>query len=171
VEIANQLLSRPEFIKTPDQYLSVLTTGNLEPLYEFDRSRQRLIKAENEAMMGGEENIPVLFTDDDAIHVLEHACLLDSPEARKDPELVSRVRIHIQAHMDQAKMKSPEMAAMLKQTSFFMPEQPPPPGGPGNGAPPQVNPAMMGGQPNPQQQIEESASGVRLPQPAQPPQQ
>jgi hypothetical protein len=157
VEIANQLLQTPGMIKTPEQYLAVLTTGNLEPLYEYDRSRQHLTKAENEALMEGEQ-VTALLTDDHAIHVLEHSCVLNSVEARKDPNIVQNVLTHIQEHIDLSKQMTPEMAAMLKQTSFA--PAPPPQ------APPQPGPeAPM----NPQTQLEQQASNVNLPQPAQSP--
>lgn len=157
VEIANQLLSRPEFIKTPEQYLSVLLTGNLEPLYEFDRSRQHLVKLENETLMKGQA-VQAILTDDHAIHVLEHSCIANNPEARKNPQLLANLFAHIQEHIDMAKNMPPEMAAMLKMTSFAQPAPAPMPQGGG------VNPDM--GQPvNP---ITQQAEQVNLPEPAQP---
>jgi hypothetical protein len=156
VEIANQLLARPDFIKTPEQYLGVLTTGNLEPLYELDRSRQHLVKSENEALLSGEK-VQAVLTDDHAIHALEHSCISNNLEVRKNPQILANVLEHIQEHLDMAQQMPPQMAAMLKQTSFAPP--PPPPG-----APPEVNPNLMNQTPTEQQ-----ASGVNLPKPAQSP--
>lgn len=161
VEIANQLLQTPGMIKTPEQYLSVLTTGNLEPLYEYDRSRQYLTKAENEAMMNGEQ-VHALLTDDHAIHALEHSCILNSPEARKRPDIVQTVLNHIQEHMDLAKQMPQEMAAMLKQTSFAPP--PPPPQGAPAGP---VSPEMLNQAPPLEQQA--APGEVSIPKPAQSP--
>ena len=158
VEIANQLLSRPDFIKTPDQYLSVLTTGNLEPLYEYDRSRQYLTKAENEALMQGQD-VEALLTDDHSIHVLEHSCILNSIEARKNPQIVQNALTHIQQHIDMAKQMPPEMSAMLKQTSFAPPPQ--------QGPPPQVSPETLNAQPALEQQA--APGNVNLPKPAKSP--
>jgi len=158
MEIANQLLQTPGMIKTPEQYLGVLLTGNLEPLYEFDRSRQHLVKAENEAMMNG-QLVKAVLTDDHPIHVLEHSCVLNSIEARNEPNILQAVLTHIQEHMDIASQMTPQMAAMLKQTSFAAPPpQPPPQSGPG----PNIEPSMMAppGQ---------SEGGVPLPKPAQSP--
>jgi hypothetical protein len=157
VEIANQLLQTPGMIKTPEQYLSVLTTGTLEPIYEHDRSRQYLTRAENEAMMNG-ETVEALLTDDHAIHALEHSCVLNSLQARKRPEIVQTVLTHIQQHIDLAKQMSPEMAAMLKQTSFA-----PPPAPQGAG----VQPEMVNAQPPLEQQA--APGQVNLPKPAQSP--
>lgn len=157
VEIANQLLQTPGMIKTPEQYLSVLTTGTLEPIYEHDRSRQYLTRAENEAMMNG-DTVEALLTDDHAIHALEHSCVLNSLQARKRPEIVETVLAHIQQHIDLAKQMSPEMAAMLKQTSFAAPAAPQGAG---------VQPEMMNAQPPLEQQA--APGEVNLPKPAQSP--
>ena len=161
VEVANQLLQTPGMIKTPEQYLSVLTTGNLEPLYEYDRSRQHLTKAENEALMQGEV-VTALLTDDHAIHVLEHSCVLNSMETRRDPNLIQNVLTHIQEHIDLAKQMTPEMAAMLKQTSFAAPPQQAPM--PQEGG---VNPQALNQQPPLEQQA--APGEVPLPNPAQSP--
>lgn len=159
VEIANQLLQTPGMIQTPEQYISVLTTGNLEPIYEFDKSRQYLIRSENEAMMAG---VPVtaMLTDDHAIHVLEHSCVINNIEARKSPKIVQSVLNHIQEHLDLAAQMSPELAAMLKQTSFQQQQAPP--------QSPATN--VM----NPNTPLEQQVTDINLPKPAQsplPPQQ
>jgi hypothetical protein len=161
VEIANQLLATPNMIKTPEQYLGVLTTGNLEPLWEHDNSARMLIKAENEELMEGKPQIAVL-TDDDAIHVLEHSCILNSPEARRSPQILQNTLDHIQQHIDNAKAKDPALTAMLKQASFAQQAPPMAQGGgsTGDGLPPVMDNA------NP---ITQQAEQVALPEPAQPP--
>jgi hypothetical protein len=161
VEIANQLLATPGMIKTPEQYLGVVTTGNLEPLYEYDRSRQHLTKSENEALMQGQDVIAIL-TDDHAVHVLEHSCVANNIEVRTKPELLQKVLDHIQDHINIAQQMTPEMAAMLKQTSFYQAPQPPPQAMPQSGG---VNPNLIG----PQTTLEQKVSGINLPKPAQSP--
>lgn len=155
VEIANQLLQTQGMIKTPEQYLGVLTTGNLEPLYEYDRSRQHLVKAENEKLLAGEQ-IEALLTDDHANHALEHSCVANNIEARKDPTIMQNLLAHIQQHIDMASQMSPQMAAMLKQTSFAPP-------------PPQAGPIPDGGGVNPQAVESPQGPGVPLPEPAESP--
>lgn len=154
VEIANQLLQTPGMIKSPEQYISVLTTGNLEPIYELEKSRQYLIRDENESLMQGEVPKAVL-TDDHQVHILEHSCVINNLNSRKDPNIVANVLSHIQEHLDLAKQMTPELAAMLKQQSFAPPPPPPQPG-PG--------PVM-----NPQTPLEQQVSDVNLPKPAQSP--
>lgn len=161
MEIANKLLATPNMIKTPEQYIGVLTTGNLEPLYQHDNSFRMLMLAENEQLMEGVAQ-PVLLTDDDGIHVLEHSSILASPEARSNPQVVQVTLDHIQKHINNGKMKDPAVAAMLKQMSFF---QPPPPPMPMPGAPQGDIPQVMDNQ-NP---VTEEASQTPLPKPAEPP--
>jgi hypothetical protein len=168
MEIANNLLNTPppqpgSMIKTPEQYLGVLTTGNLEPLYQYDNSQRMLILSENEMLMEGKP-VQGVFTDDDAIHVLEHDCVLHSPEARENPQVVQATLDHIQWHINNAKGKDPAMAAMLKQQSFF---QAPPPMMPPQGGQPVPGPATEGPGPMPPPQGE--VDQANLPQPAQPP--
>jgi hypothetical protein len=159
VEIANQLLQTPNMIKTPEQYISVLTTGNLEPLYEHEQSQLNLMRAENEKLM---DAVPVqaMLIDDHPIHILEHACVLNSPEARENPQVVAAVLGHIQEHLELAKGMDPQMAMVLKQQSLFQPPQPPMAGPEGQGPAP-----VMDAQPE-QAQI---AENVSLPQPPPPP--
>jgi hypothetical protein len=170
VEIANQLL-QSGLIKTPEQYISVLTTGNLEPLYEHEQSNLNLIRTENEWLMDG-KSPSVVITDDDALHVLEHQCVANSPESRENPKVLQALFEHTQAHIDQAKGKDPVLAAMLKQQSFF---QPPPMAMPPNQLPPVPGQggAPQGQGPEPvmdnQNPITEQAEQTQLPKPAQAP--
>lgn len=154
MELANNMLNSG-LIKTPEQYLSVLLTGNLEPLYEHDRGQLRLIKLENETMMEGGQAIAFL-TDDHAMHVLEHSCIIDSPEARENVDIINALTKHIQEHIDISKGMDPVLANMLKQQSYQQ-AQPNPQGA--------VNPQMMSNQ-NP---VTETAQNTPLPKPAQSP--
>jgi hypothetical protein len=114
MEVANQLL-QSNLIKTPEQYIGVLTTGNLEPLYQHDNLNRMLTINENESLMAGEP-VQVLLTDDDAVHILEHQCVLASPEARQDLAIVQATLDHIQEHINNGRMKDPALAMALKQT-------------------------------------------------------
>jgi hypothetical protein len=163
MEIANNLLLAPppqpgSMIKTPEQYLGVLTTGSLEPLYQYDNSQRMLILSENERLMEGQP-VQGVLTDDDAIHVLEHDCVLHSPEARENPQVTQATLDHIQWHINNAASKPPQLAAMLKQQSFFQP--PPMPAGP--------IASSQGPGPSPMPAAQGQAADVALPEPAQPP--
>lgn len=164
VEIANQLLQAQNMIKTPEQYISVLTTGNLEPLYEHENSANMLMRAENEWLMDGKPCTAVM-TDDDAIHVLEHSTVLNSPEARENMNILQVTLDHIQQHIQQAKTKDPALAMMLKQASFAQAQ--PPPGPPPMGAPQGQGPVPVMENQNP---ITQQAEATKLPSPAEAPQ-
>jgi len=161
VEIANQLLAAPGMIKTPEQYIGVLTTGNLEPLYEHDLSQINLMRTENEKLMEG-QMVQAFLTDDHPMHILEHSVVLNSPEARENPQVVEITQAHIQEHLDIAKNMDPMLAQVLKQQSLFQP--PPPP--PEMGAPEGQGPAPVMDNQNP---ITQQAEQTKLPNPAQAP--
>jgi hypothetical protein len=74
---------------------------------------------------------PVLATDNDALHIKKHAGLLNSPQARGNPQRVSIVGAHNAWHMQNLTSKPPLLASILGQ----MPP-PPPPGAPPPGAEP-----------------------------------
>jgi hypothetical protein len=158
MQIADTLL-QTGLIKTPEQYIMALTTGNVEPLYEHERSTQTMIREENEALMEGDhqEVVNAIPVDDHALHVLEHTCVLNNLEARMNPGIVKAVLTHIQQHIELAKTEDPVFASMKKTASFFQPpvEQKP-----------QGNlPEAM----NNQQPITEKAASVKPAQPAQSP--
>lgn len=121
LELANNLLNSG-LIKTPEQYISVFSTGNLEPLYEHDQAQLSLIRLENE-WLGEGKPVQVIMTDDHSLHALEHSCILNSPESRENPQIVSNALMHIQQHVDFGKTIDPVLAQMLR----FAPLQMPPP--------------------------------------------
>lgn len=166
VEIANMLMQSGH-IKRPEQYLTVLSTGNLEPLYENEVAENYLMRSENEWLMEGKQ-VRALMTDNHAMHVLEHASILNSPEARMNPEgpVVANALAHIQEHIGFAKTMDPVLSAMLKQASFAMQAPPQAPNaGPQGGGEPQMGNVMDNQNP-----ITQQAEQVQLPDPSQPPQ-
>jgi hypothetical protein len=150
--IADMLLERG-LINTPDEYLTVKSTGRLEKLTEFkDRNPLRL-QAEKEMLMQGvglppvdvaateeamalDPEAPPVFVDDGQPHILptvvdtpwldiaEYAAVLASPEARTKPEVVEAVTGAIQYKVQQWRTMPPEVIAALGGTP------PPPPGAP-----------------------------------------
>jgi hypothetical protein len=146
--VADMLLERG-LINTPDEYLTVKSTGRLEKLTEFkDRNLLRL-QAEKEMLMQGiglppvdvaateeamalDPEAPPVFVDDGQPHILptvvdtpwldiaEYAAVLASPEARTKPEVVEAVTGAIQYKVQQWRTMPPEVIAALGGT-------PPPP--------------------------------------------
>ena len=155
IEMANQLL-QAGMIKTPDEYITVVNTGNIAPLVEGQQSEMLLIRAENEAMREGKPVI-ALATDAHKLHIMEHRCVLANPESRQNPQLVQSALGHIQEHINQLQSADPNLLMLLGEQSIAQgpaPQGPPPPGeqpAPGlpnmmePGAPP---PDLEGMQPN-----------------------
>lgn len=98
VNLAEQLMNN-QLIKTPQEYLMVLQTGQLEPLVEGETAELMLIQSENEDIADGKEVMAVL-TDDHNLHIREHRAVLASPDARRDPQRVQATLTHIQEHLN-----------------------------------------------------------------------
>lgn len=98
VQLAENMFQM-NLVKTPEQYVQVLSTGRLEPVIEGTQAELLNIKAENEEMTEGKE-VVVVVTDSHLIHIQEHRAILASPEARRNPELVQRVTAHLQEHIN-----------------------------------------------------------------------
>jgi hypothetical protein len=143
-EIANQLLNAG-LIKRPEQYFSVLQTGQLEPMYENETAELLLIRAENEGLSEGKPQRAVV-TDDHALHIMEHKSVMASPEARTNNEIVDACTAHIQEHIYLLKTSDPMLLGMLGQQSLMAP----PPAGPqGPQAAPTGVPGAMSTDQNP----------------------
>lgn len=171
-EIANNLLQQG-MIKDPQQYIMVLQTGQLDNATEDTTSEMLLIRAENESMRDSAQppdpNKPqqpqqassaiAVLTDNHNLHIHEHRCVLNTPEARLNPQLVQTVLQHIQEHIDLARSMDPALAMILGQ----QPLPPPVPGMPpmGQPVPQQGGGAPQGSNPmNPQTPTQQSAQGV-----------
>lgn len=113
VQMADQLLQY-QLLKDSRQYIEIINTGNLDVLTEDIENEFLLIRAENEKMVDGED---VITTDIDAHqeHISEHKCILNDPDLRKDPELVSRVLTHIQSHIDALRNVDPDLLMLMGQ--------------------------------------------------------
>lgn len=150
--IADTLLDR-DMIKTPQEYISVLNTGRIEPLIESQQSQLLLIRAENEKLSKG---VPVraILTDDHILHIKEHQAVLASPEARENPEVVKAVTMHLMEHMTILMSGNP-ILALLGQPQIAPPPVVNAPAGGKNGAAAVKDPA------NP---TDLAAANVNLPQ-------
>ncbi len=84
-----------------DDYHTVATTGQIEPLIEDKLTRNNLIAQENSELLKG-TNPPTLITDPHDLHVAKHLILLDSPQVRMNSSIVGVVLEHIQSHRDMA---------------------------------------------------------------------
>ena len=106
--LAQDLLSK-NLITTPQQYLSVMNTGNLEIMTGGDEAELLLIKKENE-LLGNQQSVQAMEFDAHQIHINEHKAVLADPEARANPQLVALVKAHIEAHEQFQQMNALQQA-------------------------------------------------------------
>ncbi len=109
LQLAENLLQNG-MVKTPDEYIMVLTTGKLEPMIEGTQAELINIKSENEELADGKQ-VPVIITDNHMTHIQEHRAILANPEARRDPNLIAVVTAHLQEHLNM--LSDPANATML----------------------------------------------------------
>jgi hypothetical protein len=136
LELANNL-QQQGLTKTPEQYLTVLRTGQLDPALESSGSFEMLnIRAEGEYLQEGKPLVAII-SDQHLTHIREHLALLATPEAREDPQFVARVLQHVQEH-EGLWLQLSMRPALLMATNQQPAPPPPMPAGPppGPGAPP-----------------------------------
>lgn len=140
VQMAEQLLQYGEI--TPEQYVTLINTGNLNTFTEGTVHEELLMKGENEALVNGDVPTAV-FTENHKGHIDFHRSVLFDPELKKDVELVKRTQNHIQQHINLLRTTDPALLNLMGQTPLPPLPQPgqPPQGGPPPGAP---MPPMMG---------------------------
>jgi len=129
-QVAENLLQMG-LIDSPEKYLMVMNTGNLDYLTEGKMDEMMTIKGENEAMVRGEEVIAI-FSDNHALHIKEHRDVLADYVLRRDPELVQTVLDHMQEHINLLQTTDPNLLAIIGEQPL---------------APPGGSPANQPGQP------------------------
>lgn len=150
VQMAETLLQN-QLIKTPQEYLTVLSTGKLEALTRSTETSLMLIKDENEGLSAGQP-MQAAITDDHVLHCKEHRCVIDKVEWRNNPDIVNATLDHIQQHlnlMGQAspltQLDNPNLPAIMQQMAqaqqaaaqgLPLPQAQPPQGPPPHGQPP-----------------------------------
>lgn len=130
VQMAQELIQYNEI--TPQQYVNVIKTGNLDEVTEDLVHENFLIRSENEDLLNG--NVPPMsILDMHKQHIDGHRSLTFDTELRSDNEFMSRVQEHIQAHINALRTTDPDLLMLLGQ----QPLQPPglPPGAPQGGPP------------------------------------
>ena len=101
MQLADSLM-KSGLIKDPQQYIGVFTDGDLPQLYNRQETQLRLVKQENEALMKGMK-FECAVTDNHVMHILEHTSVVDTIDARMNPNQpqVVAALAHIQSHLDQ----------------------------------------------------------------------
>lgn len=154
-----QDLLKSGLIKSPKQYITVATTGQVDAMTEDDEADQMLILEENEWLSEGKP-VHAIITEMHADHIKSHMSVLSSITAKQDPMLVQAVTDHVMEHISlwmQASMSNPGILLATGQQPLMPPQgmMPPPPGAPeqvgqlvGDGQNPAVEAAQDVNQPN-----------------------
>lgn len=111
VQMAEQMMQMG-VITTPQQYLLLIDTGNLDIMVEGEQSELLTIRKENEYLLVNKPVIAVI-TDDHAMHIKEHKTVLADPDLRMDPDLVARVTAHMQEHIDLLRNVDPDLLTII----------------------------------------------------------
>lgn len=135
-QIANDLLQY-NMIKSPSEYLTVLTTGRLDVMTDSTTRHSDLVRSENEKMMLGIA-VRALALDDHILHIKEHQAVIADPDLREG-EVADLVYQHILEHVDLLKNTDPGLLNILGMQSLAQPQMPPPPPG-GEAMPPEQGP-------------------------------
>ena len=145
-DTADKLLDKG-LIKDPTQYLQLVKTGNIDPMFEGPLSKLELIRKENELLLEGKE-VKALVGDSHVQHAQEHRVILDDPEIRSladqgDPlalRIVQFTLAHIMEHKNIQMTQDPFWFAVSGEQPPPPPMMPPPPG---PGGAPGPDPSIM----------------------------
>lgn len=113
------VLMKSGLIKDPQQYIGVYSDGDLPQLYHRQESQLILVKAENEALLKGQELTPRI-TDNHVMHILEHTANIDTIEASLNPNTpyVVATLNHIMAHINMLTTINPILAGIIGDPSL-----------------------------------------------------
>lgn len=156
IEMADKFMEM-RMLKNPQQYFTVVKTGNLDPVTEGPESENDLIRKENEALMEGKP-AKAIVGDKHLLHAQEHRAVLNDPLIRSkaaegDPlanQILQMTTEHISEH-EQLYMTQAPFFSMISGEPPPPPMAPPgmppgpggpmPPPGPGGPPPPDQGPA------------------------------
>lgn len=110
-EVADKLMTAQQI--NGQQYMALLSTKRLEPVFDASQEFEVHIDRENEMLSKGEEPT-VARTDNHPLEMSRHAVVLNSPEARDNPAIVNAVVSHLMTHDREW------MALTLEQPSLMM---------------------------------------------------
>lgn len=129
VQMAEQLLQM-NLIKTPQQYFQVMETGRIESIYEGEMDQLIRVKTENEMLMEGQP-VKARMLDSHKMHIMEHRCIMSSPDVHEDDTLSNNLLDHIQEHINFLRTADPDLLALIGEQPLAPPmAQQGPQGGP-----------------------------------------
>lgn len=154
IQIAQDLMQAGLLNK--EEYMTVLQTGQIEPLYAFEKAELLAIKQTVEALQNGKP-VKGMVTDNHPLYIREILTVLASPEARTAPDNPVRANAlaAIQEHLDMWRTMDPAIAAIQNippcpppMMPGMMPGMPVPPPPAGNAGKENPNGSKTPGAPN-----------------------
>lgn len=121
-QIGQDLLAQG-LIQTPQQLITILDTGQLEPLTMAAESQLQIIEEENDTLMSGGQVEAPHITDNHVLHILEHSAVMNSVEIRSSPE-AAFIMTHVIQHVQM--MSDPISAELQVILGYPNPLAPPP---------------------------------------------
>lgn len=139
-------LLKAGLIKTPQQFLELMETGNIESLFETEQSENDLINAENDLLREG-KIVSAMSTDVHPTHISQHRQVMNDPELRrlasqfqdgvpvsaaiaKATGVLKAAQDHILEHMQLGKDTDPWLLAVCATGQAPQMAPPPAEGGP-----------------------------------------
>lgn len=143
LQIAESFLAKG-LVKTPQEYIEVLETGDLEPLLESEEAQMHLIREIKEKLRNGEKVVASIY-DNHPLFILEGMAVLSNMDARANPQVIQAVQDFVEQHDQMWKalsMSKPEICGLMK-----IPVLAPPPPSPGalpvnGGGPGPIRPSL-----------------------------
>lgn len=115
VQIAEQLLQMMPEQMTPQMYISIMNTGELDIMTDSINDELNLIRNENERLVDGETPVIAVAFDDHTLHIKEHKSVLSDPDLRFDDELVERTLAHVEEHIRLLRETDADLLTMMQQ--------------------------------------------------------
>jgi len=147
IAMANSFMQQG-FVSTPQEYIEVVETGNIEPLLEANEAQMHLIQEQKEQLRQGKQ-CSISIYDNHPLFILEAMTVLSTEEARTNPGVIKAVEQYIEEHnqlwMDLS-TKSPVICGLLKIPVLGAPPPMPAPAGPPQNVPqrPMPRPGLPG---------------------------
>lgn len=125
IQIAQDLMQGALINK--EEYMTVLQTGQLEPLYSFEKAELLAIKQTVESLQAGKQ-VKGMVTDNHPLYIREMLTILSSPEARMAPNnpVMTNTMAAIQEHLQMWKNMDPAIAAIQNIPPYPHPTPPAP---------------------------------------------
>ena len=177
LQMASELIQYG-IVETPQDYFTVLNTGQLGTMTDAVQDELDLIKKENENLVNGQGVVQAIAIDEHLKHIKGHRTILSDPTLRQEPEVAQRVLNHIQEHVNLLRSVDPALLTIIGEQPLGPQAGSPP--GPGNqqvnasqppggasmqGPPPNHNPPNMPRMPSvpssvlPNPQLQQAALG------------